>query len=375
MQVGVPKEIKPDEYRVGLTPASVRELTIHGHQVVVERGVAAGIGISDDAYRAAGATVAATAAEVFAAAALIVKVKEPQADEIAMLHDGHVLFTYLHLAADQAQTEGLLRSGATCIAYETVTDARGTLPLLAPMSEVAGRMAVQVGAHCLEREQGGAGILLGGVPGVAAGKVVVLGGGVAGTNAARMAVGLEASVTIIDKSLPRLYDLDLQFGPRATTLFSTAEAIERAVLGADLVIGAVLVPGGAAPKLVSRAMLRAMRPGSVLVDIAIDQGGCFETSRPTTHSHPTYVEEGVVHYCVTNMPGAVARTSTFALNNATLPFVLALAGKGWRRALADDPHLRHGLNVHAGELTHEAVARDLGLRYTPAEAVIEEPAA
>ena len=375
MQVGVPKEIKPDEYRVGLTPASVRELTIHGHQVVVERGVAAGIGISDDAYRAAGATVAATAAEVFAAAALIVKVKEPQADEIAMLHDGHVLFTYLHLAADQAQTEGLLRSGATCIAYETVTDARGTLPLLAPMSEVAGRMAVQVGAHCLEREQGGAGILLGGVPGVAAGKVVVLGGGVAGTNAARMAVGLEASVTIIDKSLPRLYDLDLQFGPRATTLFSTAEAIERAVLGADLVIGAVLVPGGAAPKLVSRAMLRAMRPGSVLVDIAIDQGGCFETSRPTTHSHPTYVEEGVVHYCVTNMPGAVARTSTFALNNATLPFVLALAGKGWRRALADDPHLRHGLNVHAGDLTHEAVARDLGLRYTPAEAVIKEPAA
>jgi len=375
MQVGVPKEIKPDEYRVGLTPASVRELTIHGHQVVVERGVAAGIGISDDAYRAAGATVAATAAEVFAAAALIVKVKEPQADEIAMLHDGHVLFTYLHLAADQVQTEGLLRSGATCVAYETVTDARGTLPLLAPMSEVAGRMAVQVGAHCLEREQGGAGILLGGVPGVAAGKVVVLGGGVAGTNAARMAVGLEASVTIIDKSLPRLYDLDLQFGPRATTLFSTVEAIERAVLGADLVIGAVLVPGGAAPKLVSRAMLRAMRPGSVLVDIAIDQGGCFETSRPTTHSHPTYVEEGVVHYCVTNMPGAVARTSTFALNNATLPFVLALAGKGWRRALADDPHLRHGLNVHAGELTHEAVARDLGLRYTPAEAVIEEPAA
>ena len=375
MQVGVPKEIKPDEYRVGLTPASVRELTIHGHQVVVERGVAAGIGISDDAYRAAGATVAATAAEVFAAAALIVKVKEPQADEIGMLRDGQVLFTYLHLAADQVQTEGLLRSGATCVAYETVTDARGTLPLLAPMSEVAGRMAVQVGAHCLEREQGGAGILLGGVPGVAAGKVVVLGGGVAGTNAARMAVGLEASVTIIDKSLPRLYDLDLQFGPRATTLFSTAEAIERAVLGADLVIGAVLVPGGAAPKLVSRAMLRAMRPGSVLVDIAIDQGGCFETSRPTTHSHPTYVEEGVVHYCVTNMPGAVARTSTFALNNATLPFVLALAGKGWRRALADDPHLRHGLNVHAGDLTHEAVARDLGLRYTPAEAVIEEPAA
>jgi alanine dehydrogenase len=375
MQVGVPREIKSDEYRVGLTPASVRELTIQGHQVVVERGVAAGIGISDDAYRAAGATVAESAAEVFATAALIVKVKEPQADEIAMLHERHVLFTYLHLAADQAQTEGLLRSGATCIAYETVTDARGALPLLAPMSEVAGRMAVQVGAHCLEREQGGAGILLGGVPGVAPAKVVVLGGGVSGTNAARMAVGLEASVTIIDKSLPRLYDLDLQFGPRATTLFSTAEAIEHAVLGADLVIGAVLVPGGAAPKLVSRAMLRAMRPGSVLVDIAIDQGGCFETSRPTTHSHPTYVEEGVVHYCVTNMPGAVARTSTFALNNATLPFVLALAGKGWRRALADDAHLRHGLNVHASKLTHEAVARDLGRPYTPAEMVIKETAA
>jgi alanine dehydrogenase len=374
MQVGVPKEIKPDEYRVGLTPASVRELTIHGHQVVVEHGAAAGIGISDDAYRAAGATVAKSAAEVFAAADLIVKVKEPQPSEIAMLRDGQVLFTYLHLAADRAQTEGLLRSGATCVAYETVTDARGALPLLAPMSEVAGRMAVQVGAHCLEKEQGGAGVLLGGVPGVAPAKVVVLGGGVSGTNAARMAVGLEASVTIIDKSLPRLYDLDLQFGPRATTLFATAEAIERAVLGADLVIGAVLVPGGAAPKLVSRAMVHAMRPGSVLVDISIDQGGCFETSRPTTHSHPTYVEEGVVHYCVTNMPGAVARTSTFALNNATLPFVLALAAKRWWRALADDAHLRHGLNISGGKLTHEAVARDLGLPYTPAEAMIEASA-
>jgi alanine dehydrogenase len=371
MQVGVPREIKPDEHRVGLTPASVRELTIHGHQVVVEQGAAAGIGISDDAYRAAGATVAGSAAEVFAAAALIVKVKEPQANEIAMLRDGQVLFTYLHLAADRVQTEGLLRSGATCVAYETVTDARGALPLLAPMSEVAGRMAVQVGAHCLEKDQGGAGILLGGVPGVPPAKVVVLGGGVSGTNAARMAVGLEASVTIIDKSLPRLYDLDLQFGPRATTLFATAEAIEQAVLDADLVIGAVLVPGGAAPRLLSRAMVRAMRPGSVLVDISIDQGGCFETSRPTTHSHPTYVEEGAVHYCVTNMPGAVARTSTFALNNATLPFVLALAGKGWRRALADDVHLRHGLNVHAGNLTHAAVAHDLELPYTPAEAVIE----
>jgi len=281
-----------------------------------------------------------------------------------------VLFTYLHLAADRAQTEALLRSGATCIAYETVTDRHGTLPLLAPMSEVAGRMSVQVGAHCLEKEPGGAGILLGGVPGVPPAKVVVLGGGVSGTNAARMAVGLEASVTIIDKSLPRLKELDLQFGPRATTLFATGEAIEDAVLAADLVIGAVLVPGAAAPKLVTRAMVRAMRPGSVLVDIAIDQGGCFETSRPTTHSAPTYVEEGAVHYCVTNMPGAVPRTSTFALNNATMPFVLALAAKGWRRALAEDRHLRQGLNVHAGKVTHAAVAQDLGFAHTDADTLM-----
>jgi alanine dehydrogenase len=370
VKVGVPKEIKTQEYRVGLTPASVRELMLHGHQVVVEHDAAAGIGIGDDAYRAAGASIADSAEAVFAGAELIVKVKEPQAAEIARLRKGQALFTYLHLAADKAQTEGLLRSGATCIAYETVTDARGALPLLAPMSEVAGRMAVQVGAHCLEKEQGGAGVLLGGVPGVAPGKVVVLGGGVSGTNAARMAVGLEASVTVIDKSLPRLYELDLQFGPRATTLFATAEAIEQAVLAADLVIGAVLVPGAAAPKLVTRTMVRAMRPGSVLVDISIDQGGCFETSRPTTHSDPTYVEHGVVHYCVTNMPGAVAHTSTFALNNATLPFVLALADKGWRAALADDPHLRHGLNVHAGRVTHAAVARDLGLEYASAEEVL-----
>ncbi|MBV9654833.1 MAG: alanine dehydrogenase [Acetobacteraceae bacterium] len=370
MKIGVPKEIKTHEYRVGLTPACVRDLTGAGHAVLIERAAGAGSGFFDDAYRAAGATVLDDAASVFAGADMIVKVKEPQAEEIARLREGQVLFTYLHLAADRRQAEGLIGSGAVCIAYETVTDGRGTLPLLSPMSEVAGRMAVQVGAHCLEKEQGGAGILLGGVPGVAPAKVVVLGGGVSGTNAARMAVGLEASVTIIDRSLPRLKELDLQFGARATTLFATADAIETEVLAADLVIGAVLVPGAAAPKLVSREMVRRMRPGSVLVDIAIDQGGCFETSRPTTHSAPTYLEEGSVHYCVTNMPGAVARTSTVALTNATLPFVQALAGKGWRAALAADPHLLRGLNVAGGRITHEAVAHDLGLPVSPAEAAL-----
>ena len=373
MKVGVPREIKTHEYRVGLTPAGVRELTQNGHAVLVERNAGIGIGCGDDAYRSAGASVADTAAEVFGAADMIVKVKEPQAAEIALLRPGQVLFTYLHLAADRAQTDGLLASKATCIAYETVTDRSGALPLLAPMSEVAGRMSVQVGAHCLEREQGGAGVLLGGVPGVPPAKVVVLGGGVSGTNAARMAVGLEASVTIIDKSLPRLKELDLQFGPRATTLFATSSAIEQAVLGADLVIGAVLIPGAAAPKLVTRSMVRRMRAGSVLVDIAIDQGGCFETSRPTTHSSPTYIEEGVVHYCVTNMPGAVARTSTFALTNATLPFVLALADKGWQRATSDDPHLRDGLNIHDGRIIHPAVARAFGLRHTEAADLVFGP--
>ena len=370
MKIGVPREIKTHEYRVGMTPAGVREAIHHGHAVLVERNAGNGIGCGDDAYRAAGATVLDTAEAVFAAADLIIKVKEPQPQEIARLRPDQVLFTYLHLAADRAQTDALLASGTTCIAYETVTDRAGTLPLLSPMSEVAGRMAVQVGAHCLEREQGGAGILLGGVPGVPPAKVVVLGGGVSGTNAARMAVGLEASVTIIDKSLPRLKELDLQFGPRATTLFATTEAIEQAVLLADLVIGAVLVPGAAAPKLVTRDMVRRMRNGSVLVDIAIDQGGCFETSRPTTHSAPTYVEEGVVHYCVTNMPGAVARTSTFALTNATLPFVLALADKGWRRAMADDPHLLAGLNIQGGRVTHAAVAEAFGLAHVPAATAI-----
>jgi alanine dehydrogenase len=370
VKIGVPQEIKTHEYRVGLTPAAVRELTSRDHQVMVQRGAAVAIGFPDEAYRAAGAIIADNAAEVFGFAEMVVKVKEPQPQEVAMLRPGQVLFTYLHLAADRALTESLMRSGATCIAYETVTDPRGALPLLAPMSEVAGRMAVQVGAHCLEKEQGGAGVLLGGVPGVPAGNVVVIGGGVAGTNAARMAIGFGATVTVIDKSLPRLRQLDEQFPTQLHTLYSTADAIESAVLNADLVIGAVLVPGAAAPKLVSRAIVRQMRPGSVLVDIAIDQGGCFETSRPTTHAAPTYVEEGVVHYCVTNMPGAVARTSTLALGNATLPFTLALAEKGWRRALVEDPHLRRGLNVHAGAVTHPAVARDLELACQTAEDVL-----
>ncbi|HUZ72294.1 MAG TPA: alanine dehydrogenase [Stellaceae bacterium] len=361
MLVGVPREIKTHEYRVGLVPGSVRELRHHGHEVVVEHGAGAGIGFDDDAYRAAGARVVENAAAVFAAAELVVKVKEPQPAEIALLRPGQVLFTYLHLAADRAQAEGLMRSGATCVAYETVTDARGGLPLLAPMSEVAGRMAVQVGAHCLEKEQGGLGILLGGVPGVAAAKVVILGGGVAGTNAARVAMGMEAYVTVIDRSLSRLYELDMQFGSQLHTLFATIENIEREVLAADLVVGAVLVAGAAAPKLVSRKMVQGMKRGTVIVDISIDQGGCCETSRPTTHADPTYIDEGVIHYCVTNMPGAVARTSTFALNNATLPFTLALAGKGWRRAMTEDPHLRAGLNVHAGRIIHMAVAHDLGI--------------
>ncbi|HEX3862026.1 MAG TPA: alanine dehydrogenase [Stellaceae bacterium] len=367
MLIGVPKEVKTHEYRVGLVPGSVREMVHHGHKVVVETGAGAGIGFDDAAYRKAGAEIVDRAAEVFAAAELIVKVKEPQPAEIGLLRRGQILFTYLHLAADRALTEGLLKSGAIGIAYETVTDRNGGLPLLAPMSEVAGRMSIQVGAHCLEKEQGGMGVLLGGVPGVAAAKVVILGGGVSGTNAARVAMGMEAYVTVIDRSLPRLYELDMQFGSQLHTLFSTVETIEREVAAADLVIGAVLVPGAAAPKLVSRDLVRAMKPGSVIVDIAIDQGGCIETSRPTTHAAPTFVDEGVVHYCVTNMPGAVARTSTVALNNATLPFVLALADLGWRQALRDDPHLRNGLNVCGGRLTHPAVARDMGLPLTPAD--------
>src|SRR5215208_6717419 len=361
MLIGVPKEVKTHEYRVGLVPGSVRELVHHGHRVIVESGAGAGIGFDDAAYRRAGAEIMTSVAELFGAAEMIVKVKEPQPDEVLLLREDQVLFTYLHLAADRELTEGLLRSGAVAIAYETVTDAGGGLPLLAPMSEVAGRMSVQVGAHCLEKEQGGMGVLLGGVPGVRAAKVVILGGGVSGTNAARVAMGMEAYVTVIDRSLPRLYELDMQFGSQLHTLFSTVQTIEREVGSADLLIGAVLVPGAAAPKLVSRELVRAMKPGSVIVDISIDQGGCVETSRPTSHAEPTFVEEGVVHYCVTNMPGAVARTSAVALNNATLPSVLAIADRGWRRALADDPHLRSGLNVCRGQLTHPAVAHDLAL--------------
>jgi alanine dehydrogenase len=370
MLIGVPKEVKNQEYRAGLVPGTVRELIHHGHRVIVESDTGAAIGFDDASYRAAGAEICSTAAEVFAAAEMIVKVKEPQPQEVTALRPDQILFTYLHLAADAELTRRLSRSGIVAIAYETVTDAQGGLPLLAPMSEVAGRMAVQVGAHCLEKEQGGIGILLGGVPGVPAAKVVILGGGVAGTNAARMAMGMEAWVTVIDRSLPRLYELDLQFGAQLHTLYSTIENIEREVAAADLVIGAVLIPGAAAPKLVSRALVRTMRPGTVIVDISIDQGGCFETSRPTTHDAPTYVEEGVVHYCVTNMPAAVARTSTVALNNATLPFVLALAGRGWQQALRDDPHMRDGLNVCRGQITHQAVARDLSLPLTPPERLL-----
>lgn len=369
MRIGVPKEIKSHEYRVGLTPASVRELTRAGHAVAVERDAGAAIGFGDDAYRAAGATVLANAAEVFTAGELIVKVKEPQASEIARLRPDHILFTYLHLAADRVQTEGLMQSGATCVAYETVSDERGGLPLLAPMSEVAGRMSIQVGAHCLEKAQGGTGLLLGGVPGVAPAKVVVIGGGVSGSNAARMAIGLGADVTILDRSLARLRALDELFGPLCRRLYATAEAVEAEVVSADLVVGAVLVPGASAPKLVSRELLGRMKPGSVIVDIAIDQGGCSETSRPTTHADPTYVVDRVVHYCVANMPGAVPRTSSVALNNATLPFVLTLADKGIA-ALAADKHLQNGLNVHRSRITHPAVADAFAMEFTPPAAAL-----
>jgi len=363
MLIGVPKEIKTHEYRVGLVPSSVRELVNHGHQVIVESGAGAGIGMDDGRYHLAGAEVVASAAEVFSRAEMIVKVKEPQAQEYTQLREGQLLFTYLHLAPDPKQAEGLIASGCTAIAYETVTDDHGHLPLLSPMSEVAGRMAIQAGAHCLEKEQGGSGVLIGGVPGVAAARVVVLGGGVVGTNALRVAIGMEGHVTVIDKNIERLRELDALFGAQLNTIYATQDALEQYVLKADLVIGAVLVPGAAAPHLVTKEMVNAMRPGSVVVDVSIDQGGCFETSRPTTHAEPTYVVNDVVHYCVANMPGAVPRTSAFALNNATLPFVVQLADKGYQRALADNQHLRHGLNVHQGAITHPAVAEALNKPY------------
>lgn len=370
MLVGIPKEIKNREYRVGLTPASVRELIANGHDVVVEKDAGAAIGFPDETYEQAGAVVLGTAAEIFAKADMIVKVKEPQPVECEMLREGQILYTYLHLAPDAEQTRGLINSGAIAIAYETVTDNFGGLPLLAPMSEVAGRMSVQAGAHALEMSQGGRGMLLGGVPGVAPAKVTVLGGGVVGTNAARMAVGMGADVTILDRSIRRMQQLDDIFQGRVKTIFSTRDAVEEQALVADLVIGAVLIPGAAAPKLIDREMVSRMQRGSVLVDVAIDQGGCFETSRATTHQDPTYIVDEVVHYCVANMPGGVARTSTLALNNATLGHAVAIANKGWKKALLDDRNLMAGLNVCKGHITYEAVARDQGLEYTPAEEAI-----
>jgi alanine dehydrogenase len=364
MLIGVPKEIKNNEYRVGLTPASVRELTSQGHQVLVQRGAGVAIGLTNEQYTAAGAQTVEAARDIFARAEMIVKVKEPQPQECAMLRAGQILYTYLHLAPDPQQTKALIESGAVCIAYETITGPGGGLPLLAPMSEVAGRMAVQAGAHYLEIAHGGRGLLLGGVPGVAPGHVAVIGAGVVGTNALQMAVGLGARVTVLDKNTDRLRQLDLVYGNRVSTVYSTAHSIEEAVLDADLVIGGVLVPGAAAPKLVTRSHISRMKKGAVVVDVAIDQGGCFETSHATTHAEPVYTVDGVVHYCVANMPGAVARTSTFALNNATIGHAIALAGKGWKAALKADPHLRSGLNVCEGRVTYEAVARDLGYPYT-----------
>ncbi|MCK2165911.1 alanine dehydrogenase [Thalassospira xiamenensis] len=370
MLIGIPKEIKNHEYRVGLTPSSVREVTAHGHDVIIETNAGAGIGCSNDDYLAAGAKIVDTAAEIFAKSEMVVKVKEPQKAEYEQLREGQLLFTYLHLAPDPEQTAGLVKSGVTAIAYETVTDKNGGLPLLAPMSEVAGRMAPQVGAAALQKANGGRGMLLGGVPGVAPAKVVVIGGGVVGTNAARIAAGMGADVIILDKNVKRLTQIDDLFGPRIKTQYATIDDTEALVYDADMVVGAVLIPGAAAPKLIHKDQLSRMKPGSVIVDVAIDQGGCFETSKATTHADPTYIVDDVVHYCVANMPGAVARTSTFALNNATLPFTLALADKGWKKACQDDPHLAAGLNVHEGRITYEAVARDLGYDYIPLQKVL-----
>ncbi|WP_033067353.1 alanine dehydrogenase [Thalassospira australica] len=367
MLIGVPKEIKNHEYRVGLTPSSVRELVEHGHKVQVETMAGSGVGFADEDYVAAGASIAANASDIFATAEMIIKVKEPQKVEYEQLRPGQLLFTYLHLAPDPDQTAGLVKSGATAIAYETVTDRNGGLPLLAPMSEVAGRMAPQVGASALQKANGGRGMLLGGVPGVAPAKVIVIGGGVVGTNAARIAAGMGADVTILDKNVKRLTYLDDLFGPRIKTQYATIDDTEALVYEADMVVGAVLVPGAAAPKLIRKEQLSRMKPGSVIVDVAIDQGGCFETSKATTHADPIYIVDDVVHYCVANMPGAVARTSTFALNNATLPFALALANKGWKQACKDDPHLAEGLNVHDGKVTYKAVADALGYDHLPIE--------
>ncbi len=361
MKIGCPKEIKPQEFRVGVTPNAANEAVMHGHAVLVETGAGVGSGFTDEDYIAAGATIASSAAEVFAAADMIVKVKEPQAAERKMLREGQILFTYLHLAPDPEQTADLLASGATCIAYETVTDAAGGLPLLAPMSEVAGKLAPQVGAWTLQKANGGRGVLLGGVPGVGPAQVVVIGGGVVGTNAARVAAGMGAEVTVLDRSLPRMRYLDDVFGGQFRTRYASAANTADLVAQADMVIGAVLIPGAAAPKLVSRAQLSTMKPGAAIVDVAIDQGGCFETSKATTHEDPIYEVDGIMHYCVANMPGAVARTSTIALGNATMPFLLALADKGWRKACEDDPHLLEGLNVHAGKLTSYPVGKALGI--------------
>ncbi|WFU62839.1 alanine dehydrogenase [Bradyrhizobium brasilense] len=366
MKVGVPKEIKAHEYRVGLTPGAVREYVAAGHRVVIETDAGAGIGSTNDDYRAAGATILDSAAEVFASSEMIVKVKEPQPSEWSQLRESQILFTYLHLAPDPEQAKGLLKSGCTAIAYETVTDAHGGLPLLAPMSEVAGRLAIEAAGSALKRSAGGRGLLIGGVPGVQPARIVVIGGGVVGTHAARMAAGLGAEVTVIDRSIPRLRELDELFEGRIRTRFSTIETVEEEVFAADVVIGAVLVPGASAPKLVRRSMLSSMRKRAVIVDVAIDQGGCFETSHPTTHADPTYEVDGIIHYCVANMPGAVPLTSSQALNNATLPFGLALANKGFS-AVLENPHLRAGLNVHRGRLTYKAVAESLGLPFSPIE--------
>lgn len=371
MKIGVPKEIKRGENRVGMVPSCVRELVHEGHEVFIETGAGMGIGLDDDVYFQHGAKIASTAKEVFAKSDMIVKVKEPQPEEFGLLQEKHVLFTYLHLAPDRPQTEALVKSGCTAIAYETVTDNRGGLPLLTPMSEVAGRLSLQAGAHCLEKAQGGRGVLLGGVPGVGRGHVVIIGGGVVGTNAMRMAMGSEARITMLDKSLPRLRELDHAYGSKIKTVFATATTIENHVVDADLIICAVLNPGRAAPKLITRDLLEKMHPGAVIVDVSIDQGGACETSRPTTFSEPTYVEEGIVHYCVANMPGAVPRTSTFALNNATFPYIREIAQKGAKQAMLNDAHLLNGLNVYRGQITYEAVAEELDMDYVPAREALE----